>query len=500
MVDFYASERHFATHMEPIFEHLRNAGYKASWVGKNEKGNPESRFAIAASSSDLTRATKERKMVFFMEHGAGQTYNVRNNSYAGGPGRDNVCLFLSPGPHVTKANKGWYPTTPSVNVGVPKLDHWHRTMRPEIDSKKSTPVVCISFHWDCHVCPETRSGFDHFQQAVIDAKAAEQSARREDGSPMEFKLIGHSHPRIRSRVKPFFEELNIPFYDEFEDVLEEADVYVCDNSSTIFEFASIGKPVVLLNPPMYRKNVRHGLRFWTYAGIGPNAHNSREMLEGIRMAMHETREDRINRKQMIDEIYYFTDGNATERAAEAILSYIEEFKQMEAEGNIVKVKRASLGAFGLLDPGQTVVVFPSFAVVNDVIGKFKRRLSFSDSQDPSKRIRTVLNLAPRNYELVVRNLGVEMDETDIEDFGKHGNKAAKGFNPVDRDFSPQEAYIVKAVGEGKKKTEICYKSRHLGEEYRREEMLAAWQRLINQEIIVPGEQEFTYEVRRVGSN
>lgn len=499
MVDFYAKEPHFKAHMEPIFEKIREAGYKASWVGPNDTGSPDCKFAVASSVGDLTRATKDRKMVFFMEHGAGQTYNLRNRSYAGGPDRQNVCLFLDPGPHVTRANKNWYPHTPHAEIGVPKLDHWHTQMHTNIPAKKSVPTVCISFHWDCHVCPETRSGFSHFKQAILDAKAA-AGVEGELGAK-EFKLVGHSHPRIRKEVKPFFEDNGIEFLDNFEDVLDQADVYVCDNSSTIFEFASIGKPVVLLNPPMYRKHVKHGLRFWNYAGIGPNASNSESMLTGIREVLFDSREAFKYRASMINEIYYQTDGNATERAVDAILSYIEEFNQTQIDGNYLKVLKASLGTFGLLDRGQYVMVFPSHAIINDCLGKFKKRVSFSDVQEPNKRIRDVLRIAPRNYQLVEPNpaLLLDEDDEDLDDYGIHGNKGHKEFNPVDREFNAQEAYIIKSVNDGKKKTEICSHSKHLGEDYSKKEMLRAWERLVSQGIIVPGANgPFTYEVNTIG--
>lgn len=489
--------------MEPIFDKIRDAGYAAEWVMKDQTASPNSTFAVAASVGDLARATKQRKMVFFMEHGAGQTYNVRNRSYAGGPDRENVCLFLSPGPHVTAANKNWYPQTPDIPIGVPKLDHWHTQMKTNIEGKKSVPTVCISFHWDCQVCPETRSGFYHFKKAVLAAKEA-SGANSELGAK-EFKLIGHSHPRIRKIVKPFFESNGIEFLENFEDVLDQADVYVCDNSSTIFEFASIGKPVVLLNPPMYRKHVNHGLRFWKYAAIGPNAHDSASMLEAIRECLFDSREAFKYRSDLIKEIYYYTDGNASERAAEAILSYIEEYNQTKAEGNFLKVKRASLGTFGLLDRGQSVMVFPAHAIINDTIGKFKRRIIFSEPMDPNRRIREVLKVAPKNYELVEPDFAAlfegDDDDLDLDDYGVHGNKGHKEFNPVDREFSEQEAYIIKSVNDGKKKTEICSHSKHLGEGYSKKEMLQAWERLVSQEIIIPGASgPFTYEVNKVGRN
>jgi hypothetical protein len=53
------------------------------------------------------------------------------------------------------------------------------------------------------------------------------------------------------------------------EVQRRAAVYVCDNSSSMYEFAATGRPVVVLDLPEgrikgigYRRNINHGLRFW----------------------------------------------------------------------------------------------------------------------------------------------------------------------------------------------------------------------------------------------
>jgi len=485
-LEFFAKESHFKDHLQPIYQKLQDDGFDVSWIGLGDTPNPEVKFAIVAAVGDLRRATAAGKMVFYCEHGTGQTYNNRNASYAGGPGRDNVCLFLSPGPHVTRANRVWHPNIPSVEIGVPKLDQRHRDSQKEVPERKLIPTVCVSFHWDCTtVCPETRNGFIHFKDTI-----AEWASRSKEGdAALDFNLVGHCHPRARKQIVPFFESHGIPYLETFEEVMDQADVYVCDNSSTIFEFASIGKPVVLMNPPHYRRGVNHGLRFWDFADIGPNAKNGSELLAGVREALNESVSSKAYRDSRIREVYYKIDGGATERAANAVLTYMEEMRRVEMEGNYIKVLRTSLGGFGLCDPGQTVFIFPDYAIVNDTMGRFVRRVNFGDTIAVDKRIRDLLRKAPRNYQLVEPNPAMLLDEPE-EDFSGPG----EGFEAVNKELTPEELYIIKEIQAGASKTRIVYKSKDHGVA----ELQRAWSRLEADGIIVPGEARFSWEVRTWG--
>lgn len=484
MIDFYIAEEHFKDHMNPVFNMLAEAGYAVRWITKEKASDSQSDFAVVAANGDLIRAADDGKIVFFMEHGAGQSYNVRHASYAGGPNRENVCLFLDPGPHVTAANALYYPEIPSVKVGVPKLDKRHLAHTKEPRDPGAVPVVAFSFHWDCVICPETGSGFEYFKSAV--AEIAELANRE---TP-EFKIIGHSHPRCRAKLKKFYADHNVEFVENFEEVMDRADVYVCDNSSTIFEFASIGKPVVLMNPPSYRKFVNHGLRFWKFETLGPNADSRAELLPAIRTALQDSVETKAERDKLIRQVYYSLDGKATERAVEAILSFIEETKRLENEGNYIKCVRTALGPFGLLDPGQKILIFPSYGLVYDTKGKFMRRVKFARKMETSDRIRAIIKAAPLNYTLVEPDPEILMEAQKApQDYSGQDD----GFVPADKQLTEDELFIIEKIGEGLSKTKIVYKSKRSTASMQR-----AWDRLEQDEIIVPGDGAHAWEVQKWG--
>jgi hypothetical protein len=81
------------------------------------------------------------------------------------------------------------------------------------------------------------------------------------------KVIGHAHPGD-AVLGPWYRANRIELVPSLEDVIRRADLYVCDNSSSIFEFASTGRPVLVLNAPWYRPGRKLGLRFWDAAGVG----------------------------------------------------------------------------------------------------------------------------------------------------------------------------------------------------------------------------------------
>lgn len=483
-IEAFAKEQHFRDHLEPIVKKLEEAGVDVYWTGRGERPQGDGLFALVASSGDLVRANEAKRLVFFAEHGAGQSYSSsRHSSYAGGVGRDNVCCFISPGPHVDAMNAKYYPKIPSIPAGVPKLDEFHLNISREPEDMnyrtdehgnlvpRGLPVVCFSFHWDCHVCPETRSGFEEFKHSILLAR-----------NTGEFEVIVHCHPRAVQMCLPFYEQHNLEYVENFEDVLKRADVYVCDNSSTIFEFASVGKPVVLLNPSFYRKRIKHGLRFWTHANIGEQADDQHEALRAIRLAALDTREKKAARAAKVKEIYHGVDGKAAERAAEGIIEFMQEFLRMKEEGCELRVKRFSMGEFGFVDPNQTILLFEGHAIVQDTLGRFVRKLVFPDTLAPKTRVKRVLEKSPRNYELVDRELQVVEEDIDPLDIDYSTNiSLADEFTPVDKSLTAEELYIMQAIAEDKSKTAIVYKS---GTKFKVATLQRAWDRLETEGFIV----------------
>lgn len=327
-VDFSAREEHFVDHLAPVWlalpPHVRGRFYVADeavrehaarlGVDRTRVGWPERRAGegpvVCASWGDLKVCSRLRRPVVLFEHGAGQSYSNRHHSYVGGGGREAVVLFVVPNEQAADRCRRYWPTTRVEVVGAPKLD---RLL--EVEVPPGPPVACISFHWHSErramTAPEVGSALGHYRAALSGLRAGLEDRGVE--------LIGHAHPRARADVGPVYESAGIEVVEHFSEVVERAHVYGVDNSSTLFEFAALDRPVVVLNAPEYRRDVEHGLRFWRDAVVGRNVDHPGDLLDGFLEALEDPLELAQSRREVVARVYPVRGGSAR-RSAEVIVS------------------------------------------------------------------------------------------------------------------------------------------------------------------------------------
>lgn len=259
---------------------------------------------VVASFGDLKTVANGARPLALCEHGIGQSYGNQHPSYCGGtsPERAQVSLFVVPNESAARANRRVYPQARIAVVGVPRLDDWN-LVPPMVNAQP--PVVALSFHWNCRVAPEAQGSFAHFRSALPEL------ARH-------YRVLGHGHPRILGNLVRPYERHGIEVVADFEHVLARANVYVTDNSSTLYEFAATDRPVVVLNAPWYRRNVEHGLRFWRYADVGFQCDRPEDLPACVARALADPPEQRRRRQAAVDAVIPQRDGRAAARAAAAI--------------------------------------------------------------------------------------------------------------------------------------------------------------------------------------
>ena len=312
-VDAFASQRHYAEHLYPIWEQLPEQVRGVFWApgrehdwGERLRNRVTERTVMVAGWRDAQ--TMRPSGLIYVEHGSGQSYDgdprsKGDGSYSGGHSLERVRLFLCPNETVAGRWRDAY-QAPVVVVGCPKLDRWHD--RPARTVDEMAPTVAVTFHWACALVPETQSAWRHYDR-VLPALASDE----------RWHLLGHGHPRLWGTISRRWKELGVESVKDFGDVLDRVDLLVGDNTSALYEFASTGRPVVVLNAPWYRRDVHHGLRFWDYPP-GLQVDRPEQLAPTIVRALTDPVPAQALRAAAVPETYAYTDGHAARRAVTAI--------------------------------------------------------------------------------------------------------------------------------------------------------------------------------------
>jgi len=321
MIDFIASQPQYIDHMLPVwkelpdqyrgqfqvmnnlFGYLSARGFNPSPIDRRDRRNCP---VLVCGLSDLARVSHASRKIAFMEHGVGITPS-RSAGYAGNGGlRERVDLFLAPNEYIRTKTANKLPTVAQVIIGTPKLDYLANKAWPE---RGNPPTVAISFHWDgSRLSPEAGNALDYYRGILQDLNKQKS-----------FYLVGHGHPRIYSLLKQTYSRIGMASEPSFANILEMADLYIVDTSSTAYEFCLTGKPVILLNCPAYRKDISWGIRFWDYSDIGPQVERPEDLLSTIELMLNYDA-FHLARAQMIKDLYpHF--GNSAKIAAQALIDF-----------------------------------------------------------------------------------------------------------------------------------------------------------------------------------
>lgn len=280
MTRVLASRAHYAAHLAPVAAAL-------------DQSAP---VTLVASYTDHRAARGGSGAIVVMEHGVGQSYGNDHPSYPGGRDRDDAALFLTPNEYAARLWRARYPRVPVVAIGSPRLD----TLPARAPGGET--VVAVSFHWPCMAgSPWSGWAFPEYRDAV-----AELAKHR--------PVIGHGHPRAMPALAGWYRRNGIEVVESFDEVCRRAALYVCDNSSTVFEFASTGRPVVLMNSREWPREGGPGLRFWDASGVGINVGRP----DALRAAVEVALLDPLDIRQLRDEALSIAYSHRTGAAARAV--------------------------------------------------------------------------------------------------------------------------------------------------------------------------------------
>lgn len=313
-VNVFAPWPHYVEHTAPIFAALpperrgrfmvaprseaaaRAAGLEA---GPLELA-PGPLLLAGAGDEHAARRAGYRRFAL-IEHGAGQSYggnrhSGESSSYAGGNARDGFGLFLHPNEHAAARDRARYPGADVEVVGSPVLD-----TLPDREPGPG-PVVAVTFHADMTVARETAWAFPWIRIALRELAKIRT-------------VIGTGHPRAFDSLATWYAANGIEPVRDFRDVCRRADVLIFDNTSAGFAFAATGRPVAVLNPPYYRPDVEHGLRFWGASSVGVNVWDPSELPAAVDRALEDAEPERAAREAALAMVYAHRSGAAARAAA-----------------------------------------------------------------------------------------------------------------------------------------------------------------------------------------
>jgi hypothetical protein len=246
-----ASLPHYHAHVSAVFNALPEEWRGEQRITSRVTGHGLDPDDIVLVGGYWDIGVVDNRMVY-VEHGAGQKYNLPPESigaqcFHGSEHPERVVGYISPNERVAKSWK-----RPAVAVGCPIVDRF-ASYAPRDNPK---PLAVIAFHWSPRdpVCPEAGSAVDHY------APSLPHIARTLRRQGFEVRMTGHPRDKhARQRANHARIE-----WIEVEDVYARADLLIADNTSLMYELAHLGRSVIALNAPWFRRDVEHGLRFWSH--------------------------------------------------------------------------------------------------------------------------------------------------------------------------------------------------------------------------------------------
>lgn len=331
VIDVYATQPNYWRHLAPIVDALRSRGHDVrSWTGAKRRpwGQPlkgrheRGVVTLCAAWTDATALAPHPTV--YVEHGAGQTYLGESRGYAGGRGLDHVVLFIGPGQHVADRWRASYPQAAVESVGCPALDRhlpvarrsygaWCQGGASANDGRadnglrpRGALVVAVTSHWRCLRLNETMPALKNFMRGIATLSRLE-----------DIQLLGHAHPRQHLGGAERWKQLGIEFDPDPDSVLARADLLVADNTSLMYEAAAVDVPVLALNSPLYRREVEHGLRFWSHVP-GLQCDDPADLEHAVLTALGDPYPAQLLRQRAAWHVYAHRDGTSAARAADAI--------------------------------------------------------------------------------------------------------------------------------------------------------------------------------------
>jgi hypothetical protein len=235
---------------------------------------------MVASTADLQQVAD-----IYMEHGVGLAWHKRDVLAT-------IAKTTVLAPNDFIADRYRDAGIAATSIGTPKMDGYLALPRGD--------AVAVGFHWTSAV----------YSRVMADYEVA----LRELTSTVH--VIGHGHPRAWRRLRPFWEALGIEPVEDFAEVIQRSKLWVCDHSSTLYEYAALDRPVVLMKGMGNKPFESTGLRYTSFAGIGPEA-DPRTLVRVVQEALESPESYAEPRREATASLFPYL-GKSVQRALDVL--------------------------------------------------------------------------------------------------------------------------------------------------------------------------------------
>ena len=298
MIGFVASQRSYQEHLRPIWNALEpdeRGVWEETTVRPLSWVNPSMPVTtwIAASHRDSAQLYRLNTYRVHMEHGVGLQWYPEWQLHR--------LIFRSsiaaPNEFIAQRFRELKKRLRVEVIGTPKLDAM-------IGMEHGT-AAAVSFHWS-GVMRQNPNSFELWRDTIV-----ELAEHRE--------VLGHAHPKVWKKAQRFYEGLGIEPVQSFDEVCRRANLYLCDHSSTLYEWAALDRELILLRREGHQVPQLSGLAK-RFSGIGPELKLGGSLLAALEAAADP--QYRAYRQEATDVLYPYR-GEATARAV-ALLREVEE--------------------------------------------------------------------------------------------------------------------------------------------------------------------------------
>ena len=233
-------------------------------------------------------------------------------------------LFLSNSPIMTQIYRNaFWCTCEVLEKGLPRMDFFFREDAPALKQKIRRTLGLSDDVKLAMYAPTFRDGSDSLEDYDMDFESLSRALVQRFGG--KWTVLCRLHPNVKQEVvdSPYY--LDVSKYPDMQELLLLADILITDYSSTIFEFAEMGKPVFIYANDVEEYRQNRGLRPEFYELLFSCAESNEQLTQAI-LDFDEARYSKD--VAALNEKYApFDDGHASEAVVEYVLNWDKNRKR-----------------------------------------------------------------------------------------------------------------------------------------------------------------------------